>query len=203
MKLAQSPISFRQVLPSALGILILGLGLSLLRPFEHSVESFAWLVIPYGVVFGAALYLLGYCVSCSPWTKTKAIHGLLMTLNQLFRNFSWTHIIIVSILAGVGEELLIRGVLQSFLVDSVGAFWGVTVASLVFGLLHFMTKAYVLLTFGLGLLFGLAFHYSGNIILVMIDHTVYDIIAFAMIVKYPHLLGLKPIDTTIVTTDQL
>jgi len=201
MELAQSPIGFRQVLPSALGILILGLGLSVLRPFEHSVEQLAWMVIPYGVAYGAALYLLGYCVSCSPWTKTQAIHELLTSLNQLFRNFSWTHIIIISILAGVGEELLIRGVLQSFLIDSVGPFWGIIAASLVFGLLHFMTKAYVLLTFGIGLLFGLTFHYSGNIILVMIGHTVYDIIAFAMIVKYPNLLGLKPTNTSIITTD--
>ncbi|MFT6034231.1 MAG: membrane protease YdiL (CAAX protease family) [Arenicella sp.] len=190
MKLTQEPLSFRQVLPSALTILALGSLLSLFVSSWYWLAGLGWLVIPYGLLLGLAIYLLGFILSCSWYTRTASMQDLLNTLHQLFRNFTWPQIIVVSILAGVGEELLIRAVLQTFLVNTAGPLWGIAVASLIFGLLHFMTKTYVLLTFALGFLFGLAFHFTGSIVLVMLAHTVYDIVAFAMIVKFPHMLGV-------------
>jgi len=191
MRLIQGPIAFRDVLPSAIMILVLGVFLSwFYAPWEW-LGRLAWASIPYGVVLGVALYLLGFMVFCSRWTQTVAMHELLTTLHQLFKRFTWFQILVISLLAGIGEELLIRAVLQSFLIEGLGVFWGITCASIVFGILHFMTKTYVVLTFALGLLFGVAFYYSGSIVLVMVGHTVYDIIAFAMIVKFPHMLGLK------------
>lgn len=209
MKLIQGPVSFTEVLPSAVVILMLGAGLSWFNYYFQWFGSWqwfgqlGWLAVTYGVILGVVIYLLGFALSCSPWTKTKSMHRLLTTLHQLFQNFTWPQIVAVSVLAGVGEELLIRAVLQVFLVDNVGAFWGVFGASLIFGLLHFMTKTYVLLTFALGLLFGVAFHYFNSIVVVMIGHTVYDIIAFAMIVKFPHILGIKTSHAKIITTDSL
>jgi len=190
MKLIQGPVSFREVLPSAIIILSLGVALSWLHAPWQWLGDLGWSAVFYGVALGLVIYLLGFIFSCSPWTKTRAMHDLLTTLHQLFQNFSWPQIVAVSLLAGIGEELLIRAVLQTFLVSNVGVFWGIVSASFIFGLLHFMTKTYVFLTFALGLLFGIAFHYSDSIVLVMIAHTIYDIIAFAMIVKFPHILGL-------------
>ncbi|MGK0374678.1 MAG: membrane protease YdiL (CAAX protease family) [Arenicella sp.] len=191
MKLVQQALSFRQVLPSALIILALGALLSLFVSSWDWLAGLGWLVIPYGVVLGLSIYLLGFIFTSSRWLVTPSMLQLLTTLHQLFKNFTWPQIIVVSILAGVGEELLIRAVLQTFLVSSAGPFWGIIGASLIFGLLHFMTKTYVFLTFALGLLFGIAFHISGSIVLVMLGHTVYDIVAFAMIVKFPHMLGVN------------
>jgi len=194
MKLNQSPVSFRQVLPSALIILALGVLLSLFVSSWQWFAGLGWLVIPYGVALGLAIYLLGFILSCSPWTKTIHMHELLDTLHQLFRNFTWPQIVVISILAGIGEELLIRAVLQTFLVSSIGPIWGIIGASLIFGLLHYMTKTYVLLTFILGLLFGLAFYFTGSIMLVMLGHAVYDFAAFAIIVKFPHVIGVNLIN---------
>lgn len=194
MRLLQQALSFRQVLPSALMILALGAVLSVFVSSLHWFADLGWLVIPYGVVLGLAIYLLGFILTCSPWFMTRSMQQLLTTLHQLFRNFTWTQIIVVSMLAGIGEELLIRAVLQTLLVSAAGPVLGIIGASLIFGLLHFMTRTYVLLTFALGLLFGIAFHATGSIVLVMLGHTVYDIVAFAMIVKFPHMLGVKSDD---------
>lgn len=185
---------FREVLPSALIILMLGVILSIFSSSWQWFGALNWFAIPQGIVLGLVIYLIGFTLSCASWSKTKAMHDLLTTLHLLFRNFSWPQILAVSLLAGVGEELLVRAVLQSFLVNSVGVFWGIVCASLIFGLLHYMTKTYIVFTFALGLLFGLAFHYSNSIVLVMIGHTVYDIVAFAMIVKFPHMLGVESYD---------
>ncbi len=194
MKLLQGPIMFREVLPSALIILMLGVILSIFGSSWQWFGALNWFAIPQGIVLGLVIYLIGFTLSCASWSKTKAMHDLLTTLHLLFRNFSWPQILAVSLLAGVGEELLVRAVLQSFLVNSVGVFWGIVCASLIFGLLHYMTKTYIVFTFALGLLFGLAFHYSNSIVLVMIGHTVYDIVAFAMIVKFPQMLGVESHD---------
>lgn len=194
MKLVQPPVSFRQALNSALIIFVLGALLSIFVSPWQWLAGLGWLVIPYGVMLGLVIYLLGFVLSCSPWTKTGHMHELLDTLHQLFRNFTWPQIIMISILAGVGEELLIRAVLQTFLVSTAGPIWGIVGASLIFGLLHFMTKTYVLLTFALGLLFGLAFYLTNSIVLVMLGHAVYDIAAFAIIVKFPRVIGVNSIN---------
>lgn len=190
MRLSLTPLSFRQVLPSACGILVLGAVLSLFQNSWQWFGDLGWPIIPIGVLLGVAFYLIGFFASCTRWTRTSSMNELLATLNQLFQNFTWSQIIVISLLAGIGEEWLIRAVLQSFLVESFGAIIGIIAASLIFGLLHFMTKTYVLLTFLLGSLFGVAFYLTNSLLLVMIAHAVYDIFAFAMIVKFPHVLGL-------------
>ena len=187
-----SPIKFYQVLPSACGLLMLGAALSLYQDSWQWLGRLGWLALPIGVGFGVVFYLFGYLLTWTRWTRTPSMIELLNRLHYLFKNFTWTQIIIVSFLAGIGEEWLIRAVLQSYLVGNYGPIIGVFVASLVFGLLHFMTKTYVLVTFVLGSLFGLAFLLTNSLVLVMAAHTVYDIFAFALIVKYPHLLGIGP-----------
>lgn len=191
MNVVQEPIAFRNVLPSACTILFLGGLLSWFYSPWSWFGDLSWASIPYGIALGIIIYLIGFILSCTPWTKTSAMHSLLLTLHSFFKRFTWCQILIVSLLAGVGEELLIRAVLQSYLIEKISPLWGIVCASIVFGALHFMTKTYVLLTFFLGLLFGLSFYYSGSVVLVMVAHTVYDVIAFAMIVKFPHRLGVN------------
>ncbi len=194
MKLSLTPLSFRQVLPSACGILFLGAILSIFQDSWLWFGELGWAAVPCGVLLGVAFYLIGFAASCSRWTKTRSMNELLITLNQLFKNFTWPQIVIVSLLAGIGEEWLIRAVLQGFLVESFGPAIGIIGASLIFGLLHFMTKTYVVLTFLLGSLFGIAFYLTNSLFLVMVAHAVYDILAFAMIVKFPHVLGVHSRD---------
>ncbi len=195
MKTILGPLKFVQVLPSA--FIILGLGIMLSVFFGDWLGDWTpagklgALVWPAGVALGAAIYALSYLLSTSPRLLTASMKELLQTLHNLFQNLTWPQIVILSLLAGIGEELLIRGVLQSWLTGVTTPAAGIIAASLIFGLLHYMTKTYVLLTFVLGLMFGVAFHLSDSILLVMVAHTVYDIFAFAMIVKFPHMLGLE------------
>lgn len=84
---------------------------------------------------------------------------------------------LVSIAAGVGEEILFRGVLQNWLVGLVGPLLGIGLASLVFGAVHPMSVAYVVMaTFG-GAYFGWLAHSSGEIVSAMVAHAAYDFVA--------------------------
>ena len=160
----QSPLKFSQVVWSPIILLIIGVGLSFF------VGNWTWqgflgiFAVPAGLILGLGIYALGYFISTSPRLVSAAMHNLLQSLHYLFQNLSWAQMVILSILAGVGEELLIRGVLQSWLVATTTPLVGIIVASLIFGLLHYMARIYIIFTFAIGLLFGLAFHFSNSLV---------------------------------------
>lgn len=84
---------------------------------------------------------------------------------------------LIAAAAGVGEELLFRGVLQSAFIDWLGTWEGLAAASLLFGLLHPISPAYVVVAALLGAYLGAVQLWSGNLLVVMIAHAVYDYLA--------------------------
>lgn len=191
MKLSHGALRLKDVLPSALGVVFIGALLCLTAPPGWSVwGKMGWWAIPAGALLGIAFYLFGYLFTRLPGRHATSMKGLIQLLHRLFKNFSWFDIILVSCLAGIGEELLIRGVLQSWLVDYIGPAAGIILASAVFGLMHSLSKAYVVLTAVLGCFFGVALYLTGSMLLVIVAHAVYDVLAFFIIVKRPHWLGV-------------
>jgi uncharacterized protein len=99
------------------------------------------------------------------------------TLTTLFRNRGHGPVVLVSLLAGFGEELLFRGVLQAWLSDLAGPWIGVALAAVIFGLMHFLSWTYFLLATGLGLYLGTLYELTGNLLLVCLVHALYDWVA--------------------------
>lgn len=190
----QSPIKFRQVLPSSLTILLLGATVFFFNPTWTWFGELGVNAITLGCVLGLALYALAYFLTCSTWFMSPSMKLLLETLHTLFGRFTWPQILLISTLAGVGEELLMRGLIQAWLQAQFNPMVAIFIASLIFGLMHFMNLTYVLLTFVGGLILGTAFYFSDSLALVVVAHGVYDVCAFTMIVKFPHMLGLKSVD---------
>ncbi len=96
-------------------------------------------------------------------------------LDLLFRgNRTQWAIIAVSLLAGFGEELLFRGVIQAGLEQLTGALPGLLLASLIFGLLHAITPAYFILATIMGLYLGLLYQQTGNLLIPCLVHALYD-----------------------------
>ncbi len=82
----------------------------------------------------------------------------------------------ISALAGLGEELLFRGVFQSCFCLWVGNFWGTILASILFGLLHAITLTYALLAGVMGLYLGWLWLWTGNLLVPIIVHGLYDFV---------------------------
>ncbi len=92
------------------------------------------------------------------------------------REAPWWHFLIVSILAGVSEEWIFRGVLQLKL--------GFYFAAILFGLCHFLTFTYFVLATLMGLYLGLMFDASSNNLFPVISlHCIYDFIVL-MLLKF-------------------
>ena len=79
--------------------------------------------------------------------------------------------------AGLGEEMLFRGVLQYELIGRLGTVIGVGLSSVVFGLLHAVTPAYAFLATLASVYFGFLYLHTGNLAVPIITHGLYDVLA--------------------------
>ncbi len=107
-------------------------------------------------------------------------------IESLFRGRGVLAVIVVSALAGVGEELLFRGVIQSGLSASFGVWPGLLVASVLFGGMHALSRAYFVLATLMGLYLGTLYQATGNLLLPAIVHGLYDAIAIGYLLLAGH-----------------
>jgi hypothetical protein len=109
----------------------------------------------------------------------------------LFVECSWIDLAGIALLAGIGEEALFRGFLQRWLEGPLGMWGALAVASVVFGLVHFVTPTYAVLATVLGFyLGGLMLYFEGNLLAPMITHALYDFCALVYLV-HEHRKGAR------------
>lgn len=106
-------------------------------------------------------------------------------------------IAVISILAGLGEEALFRGLIQTGLADALGPWIGLIAASTLFGLAHLITSTYALLAGLVGAYLGLLFMASGNLMLPVVTHSVYDFVALTFLMRHTsqHRLTERPFES--------
>jgi membrane protease YdiL (CAAX protease family) len=102
-------------------------------------------------------------------------------LVPVFKAASTWQLALVAILAGLGEELLFRGVMQQGLQVWLGPWTGLLLTSLVFGMVHWVSRAYLVFASLMGLYLGLLYWISGNLLLPIIVHGLYDFVALRML----------------------
>jgi membrane protease YdiL (CAAX protease family) len=101
----------------------------------------------------------------------------------LFAHSYWSEIALVAIAAGVGEEMLFRGVVQASLCGWLGTRLGLTLSSLIFGLLHPISLVYIAIAAFLGFYMGAVWIANGNLLTPMVTHAVYDFAVLGYLVR--------------------
>jgi membrane protease YdiL (CAAX protease family) len=91
---------------------------------------------------------------------------------------------VIALLAGVGEEGLFRGLLQGALASRIFPFLAILVSSAAFGLLHLITPAYAVLAGIIGFYLGMVSFLSGNVVIPMVIHVLYDFAALVYLVRW-------------------
>lgn len=97
----------------------------------------------------------------------------------------WPDLALLSAAAGVGEEMLFRGVIQASLVGVLGPVGGVAASSALFGLVHPVSATYVAIATLLGAYLGVVWLVTGNLLVVIVAHAVYDFIALVLLLRGP------------------
>ncbi|NMC19864.1 MAG: CPBP family intramembrane metalloprotease [Thermogutta sp.] len=194
--LAAAPAPLRIVVVGTAFELALGLVAWLLGfligidPFSRrhwTWEGLAWggaAILPMLAMAGAAFSLPGRA-----WQELRDFLDEVVT--PLFLGCRGWHLLLLSLAAGWGEELLFRGLLQRGIAAVVAA-WGfsstaatalaVLVAAAAFGLAHPLTRLYVVGATALGAYLGLCFELSGNLVVPMVAHAGYDFLVLAFLV---------------------
>lgn len=143
-----------------------------------------------GALFAIATFLLLTLVYRFGGKFAESLLNDTRRVSGIFNGYSWLHLACVAALAGVGEELLFRGFLQTWLSNHFAITWAILVASIIFGLLHYLSHAYFMSVTVMSIAFGVAYYITDSLLMVMVWHGVYDFIALLALVKYPDLIGV-------------
>jgi hypothetical protein len=115
--------------------------------------------------------LAGFIALTSPGARNLPVIGplrkvALTDIKMLFAQSRDIDLVLISLIAGIAEEVAFRGVLQ--------VKTGIIAASVIFGLLHFITPGYFAFATLMGLYLGALFSHYGNLSVPVVAHAVYD-----------------------------
>ena len=109
------------------------------------------------------------------------------SLNDLLLNLFF-----VAVLAGVGEELLFRGLIQRILVRKYGRWTGIVIAAILFSAMHMQFYGFFP-RFLLGVVLGILFAYSGSLWVAILAHFFYDAMLITAAYMNPDLLEAESV----------
>jgi membrane protease YdiL (CAAX protease family) len=127
------------------------------------------------------------CLKC-PWRPLAEIARIMNEMIvPLFRDCRPMELAIIAALAGVGEEMLFRGVVQAAVMQKIagpgGVWFGLLAAAALFGLLHLITPTYAILAGLIGLYFGWLWLACGNLLAPITAHGAYDFLALLYLTR--------------------
>ncbi|HLJ94956.1 MAG TPA: CPBP family intramembrane glutamic endopeptidase [Gemmataceae bacterium] len=127
------------------------------------------------------LFLLCMHWPVGPLARIKAIAEEFIA--PLFRSCTFFDLAVISLLAGLGEEMLFRGALQGSFSRWFDAWLVLVCTSVLFGLLHWITPTYAGFATLMGGYLGWLFLESGNLLVPVVVHALYDGFALAYLVR--------------------
>jgi membrane protease YdiL (CAAX protease family) len=166
-----------------MALVAIGLGWLLGQPptqyVRGSVSAWGWGLV--GSLPLVAVMLLIVHVPRGPFARLNRVVSEVIV--PLFESSSTLDFALISLLAGIGEELLFRGVIQARLSDGLSPAAGLVLASLLFGLAHTITIGYAVLATTFGLYLGALWLWSDDLMVAIVAHAVYDFVALVYLVQ--------------------
>lgn len=169
------------VIEGGLGLLAAAAAWLFRVPLHEQIPAFGaplgWAVLR-GLGVTVPMLAVFWWIATSNWpTLVELRQQVQRLIGELFPTAGYGQLALVAALAGVGEELLFRGVLQTIFGWWTTPVIGLVLGALVFGLLHALSRVYFLFATGIGLCFGWMTWYYDDLVGPMVAHSVYDFVA--------------------------
>lgn len=144
------------------------------------------IAVAWGLALTVPMFAMLVVVMRQPNGPTRSIVAAVDTLVvPMFRECSIVQLALVALAAGVGEELLFRGLLQPVIGEYFGPLVGVFAAGIAFGLAHPITRTYAVVAGIMGIaLGGLMVVADGNLLAPIITHAAYDFAGFVYVLRF-------------------
>lgn len=134
------------------------------------------------------MFLVLLVMERTPWGPLlrlrRAVDELLV---PLFRHCTIADLALISLAAGIGEELFFRGLMQTAISDAIGteyqAVIGLLLSSIAFGVCHWVTPTYAALATLIGVYFGWMYLATENLLVPMTAHALYDFVALLYLIR--------------------
>lgn len=164
-----------------LGLLLIPAALGLSSLFSIKLEEFFNADL-FGVFAGAAatvpllIFLRWFMTArCKRVAELRAAQ-LSLLANIGFR-LTRARILLLSLAAGLGEEMMFRGVLQTAISHQSTPVTAIALSSILFGALHARSVLYAFIAGVVGAYLGILFWLTGNLAIPIITHALYDFAA--------------------------
>jgi membrane protease YdiL (CAAX protease family) len=108
-------------------------------------------------------------------------------LRPLLAPLRASDVALFALLAGVGEEMFFRGVLQAWLTEQLGLWPGLILTSALFGLTHPVSFTYAIAVAFVGVYLGWLFYFTENLLVVIFIHAFYDWVVMTFLRGVPML----------------
>lgn len=131
-----------------------------------------------------ALFLIAYRTPLQSFRDIRSF--LLQALGPSLTRCRWYDLLLIASIAGLGEEVLFRGVLHPL----SGLFW----SNVIFALVHSITPLYAVLAGLMGLYLGWLLEQSGDLLAPILTHALYDFLAFLVVARECRRLTLNSAD---------
>jgi membrane protease YdiL (CAAX protease family) len=171
------------VFEGGMALLAIGLGWMFARPVWETIRWDAIAVL-WGVAATVPMIVLLLVTERWPVGPLRGLKRIMDdVLVPLFAECRWWHLAVISALAGLGEELLFRGLIQTSLIEWLGVWPAVIGASALFGIAHPISKTYVVVVAVIGVYLGCVFIATDNLLVPIIAHGLYDFVALVYLTR--------------------
>jgi membrane protease YdiL (CAAX protease family) len=159
------------------------LGVPLRELIPEPGEPLAWVLLR-GILVTVPMLAVFFLLVHVPWQSLRQLrHQVESLIREMFPTASIPQFALIAVLAGVGEELLFRGVLQTLLVSWTTPMLGLAISSLLFGAAHALSKLYFLLATVIGVCFGWMVLQYHDLVAPMVAHSLYDFVALIYLAR--------------------
>jgi membrane protease YdiL (CAAX protease family) len=131
-----------------------------------------------GLLATLPMLVLFWCLLNVGWLPLQKLRKQVEWLvREIFPTGSVPQFAMIALLAGAGEELLFRGVLQTKLSEWTTPIVGLVLSSVLFGLAHALSRVYFAFAVAVGAYLGWLTLYYHDLIAPIVAHALYDFLA--------------------------
>jgi membrane protease YdiL (CAAX protease family) len=166
-----------------LGLLSWPLGWLLEQP---PLQTWTWTVraAALGAAASVPMLVVGLALARWPFGPLVCIRQFFDEVGRpFFQPCRLIDLAAISLVAGVAEEMLLRGVVQGALGRWLGPWPALALTSMLFGLLHAITLTYIVLAMLAGVYLGLVWLATGNLLSAVVTHAVYDFVMLVYLLR--------------------
>lgn len=167
------------------GLGALGAGLLWIqgRPLEQLLNvELRWFLLGLGAALPLLMFFHRVMTSRGgPFWPIRRV--LEEKMRPVMAGWSISQLACISLLAGVGEELLFRGAIQGWASARWGEAAGLALASGLFGAAHSVNRTYAITAAVVGVYLGTLFQVSGGLLSPILTHALYDFLALVWFLR--------------------